>query len=456
MMVFFVVLPRTRHPLWNFLNPAAKGVVGLAETVQPGSFAQISTVKTLAFRAEGPELAPEDRYWRALVLNHPEQGRWVRKDPPHEGSGRVEGPAPVIFMIYPEPRTDRYLITLDRPTLVSGVRKEQTVDQMFVARSAIDHRFRFEVRASPGANLRVTGKVDRAFYLQPPEQISSRIRQIAADIRDQSEDVTVRINALADFFRNQELSYAQDDLPSGPDAIDSFLFAKKRGYCEFFASAYITLARLSGIPARLVGGYYGGDYNPMGGYYLVSEETAHVWVEILTADNRWQRVDPSQWAVNAATTLGTRDQGQLNALRQLADSLNYHWVQAILVFDLQQQISIFREAGARLRSLRSVRAPKDWREIAGGLLVGVVLVVAIFSLRRQSKEARLLEEYRARLKKRYGYEVMLPGSGLAEIGDQLDNEECRQFAKIYYGAVFRDRTLSKTEIARLKDLLKRI
>jgi hypothetical protein len=456
MMVFFVVLPRTRHPLWNFLNPAAKGVVGLAETVQPGSFAQISTVKTLAFRAEGPELAPEDRYWRALVLNHPEQGRWVRKDPPHEGSGRVEGPAPVIFMIYPEPRTDRYLITLDRPTLVSGVRKEQTVDQMFVARSAIDHRFRFEVRASPGANLRVTGKVDRAFYLQPPEQISSRIRQIAADIRDQSEDVTVRINALADFFRNQELSYAQDDLPSGPDAIDSFLFAKKRGYCEFFASAYITLARLSGIPARLVGGYYGGDYNPMGGYYLVSEETAHVWVEILTADNRWQRVDPSQWAVNAATTLGTRDQGQLNALRQLADSLNYHWVQAIVVFDLQQQISIFREAGARLHSLRSVRAPKDWREIAGGLLVGVVLVVAIFSLRRQSKEARLLEEYRARLKKRYGYEVMLPGSGLAEIGDQLDNEECRQFAKIYYGAVFRDRTLSKTEIARLKDLLKRI
>jgi hypothetical protein len=359
-------------------------------------------------------------------------------------------------MIYPEPRTDRYLITLDRPTLVSGVRKEQTVDQMFVARSAIDHRFRFEVRASPGANLRVTGKVDRAFYLQPPEQISSRIRQIAADIRDQSEDVTVRINALADFFRNQELSYAQDDLPSGPDAIDSFLFAKKRGYCEFFASAYIILARLSGIPARLVGGYYGGDYNPMGGYYLVSEETAHVWVEILTADNRWQRVDPSQWAVNAATTLGTRDQGQLNALRQLADSLNYHWVQAIVVFDLQQQISIFREAGARLRSLRSVRAPKDWREIAGGLLVGVVLVVAIFSLRRQSKEARLLEEYRARLKKRYGYEVMLPGSGLAEIGDQLYNEECRQFAKIYYGAVFRDRTLSKTEIARLKDLLKRI
>ncbi len=456
MMAFFVVLPRTSHPLWNFLNPAAKGKVGLAETVQPGSFAQISTVKALAFRAEGPELAPRDRYWRALVLNQSEQGRWVRKKPPVEGNGQVEGPATVIFMIYPEPRTDRYLMTLDRPILVSGVRKEQTVDQMFVARSAINRRFRFEVRASPGASLRVAGKVDREFYLKPPEHVSPRIRQLATEIRNQSEDLSVRINTLADFFRNQELSYALDDLPSGPDAIDSFLFEKKRGYCEFFASAYITLARLAGIPSRLVGGYYGGDYNPLGGYYLVTEEAAHLWVEILTADNRWQRIDPSQWAINAETTLGMRDQGQLNALRQLADSLNYHWVQAVVVFDLQQQISIFREAGTRLRNLRSVRAPEDWREITGAVLGGAILVVVVFSLRRKSKEARLLEEFRRRLKKRYGYEVMLPGSGLVEIGEQLDNEECRQFARIYYGAIFRDRVLTMQEFTELKGLLKKI
>ncbi len=119
MMVFFVVLPRTRHPLWNFLNPSAKGEVGLAETVQPGSFSQISAVKGLAFRAEGPELAPEDRYWRALVLNQYEAGSLGSQRASPRGRQRVEGPAPIIFTIYPEPRTDRYLMTLDRPTLVS-------------------------------------------------------------------------------------------------------------------------------------------------------------------------------------------------------------------------------------------------------------------------------------------------------------------------------------------------
>jgi hypothetical protein len=212
MTVFFVVLPRTRHPLWNFLNPSAKGVVGLAETVQPGSFAQISGTKALAFRAEGPELAPEDRYWRALVLNQPQEGRWVRSEPPGEGRPRIEGPAPIVFMVYPEPRTDRYLMTLDRPTMVTGVRYEQTVDQMHIARSALDHRFRFEVRASPGARLRVAGNVDRGFYLRAPAEISPRMRQVSAGIRDGSADVTVRISALAEFFRNQRLSYAEDDL----------------------------------------------------------------------------------------------------------------------------------------------------------------------------------------------------------------------------------------------------
>jgi hypothetical protein len=401
-------------------------------------------------------LAPEDRYWRALVLNQSKEGRWVRSEPPGERSPRIEGSAPVTFMIYPEPRTDRYLMTLDRPTLVTGVRHEQTVDQMYIARSALDHRFRFEVRASPGARLRVAGLGTQDFYLQLPAVVSPRMRQVSAGIRDKGSDVTVRINALAEFFRNQELSYAEDDLPTGPDPIDAFLFVKKRGYCEFFASAYITLARLAGIPARLVGGYYGGDYNPMGGYYLVTEDTAHVWVEVLAGDDSWQRIDPSQWAINAATTLGSRDRGQLSALRQLVDSLNYHWVQAVVVFDLEQQMTLFREAGDRLRNVRSLRAPDGWWKVAGGVLVCAVLVAGSLCLRRKSKEARLLEALRSRLGKRYGHDVLAPGSGLAEIAERLDNEECRQFARIYYGAVFRDRVLTMQEVALLKDLLRRI
>ncbi len=456
MLVFFVILPRTRHPLWNFLNPTSKGKVGLAETVQPGSFSQISANDALAFRAEGPELAPEDRYWRALVLNQQKEGRWVRSDPPKAGGSKIDGPAPLTFTIYPEPRSDRYLMTLDRPLLVDGIRNNQTVDQMFIARRAIDQHLRYEVRASPGALLKVSGDVDRDFYLRPPLVVSPRMRELANRILTQSDNVSVRIEVLADFFRNQELSYAQDDLPSGPNAIDSFLFDKKRGYCEFFASAYITLARLAGIPARLVGGYYGGDYNPMGGYYLVGEATAHVWVEVLAANNNWKRIDPSQWAINAETTLGMRDREQLNPFRQLVDSLNYYWVQAVVVFDLKQQISIFRDTRAKLRNLRSVQTPEHLWKMVVVLFLGMGLVVCAFALRRKPKEVRLLDELRKKLEQRYGEDVFLPSSGLAEIAEQVDSDVCREFARIYYGAIFRDRSLTAQEFSQLKNLLKEI
>jgi transglutaminase-like putative cysteine protease len=456
MMLFFVILPRTSRPLWNFLNPTAKATVGLSEEVQPGSFSGISTNRALAFRAEGPELPQEERYWRALVLNQSEGGRWIRQPPPREGPARAEGPAPVLFTIYPEPRRDRYLVTLDRPTLASGVRYSQSVDQMFVARSALDHRIRFEVQASPGARLKVLGQVDRNFYLKAPADASSRMRQVAAGIRDQGRDSTERIGALAEFFRRQQLTYAQDALPTGTGAIDAFLFDKKRGYCEFFASAYVTMARLAGIPARLVGGYYGGDYNPFGGYYLVSEDAAHIWAEVLTSDNRWQRVDPSQWAINASLALGRVEGGGLSILRQLADSLNYQWVQAVVVFDLARQISMLHEAGKSLRDLPRLRLLPNWWQFAAGVLVVLVLLTGVVILRRRSREARLLEQLKSRLGKRYGKGLIRPGAGLAELGERLGDEACREFARIYYGAVFRDRPLTVQEYQQLRRLLKEI
>lgn len=456
MMLFFVILPRTRHPLWNFLNPSAKGTVGLAETVEPGTFSQLSSIGELSFRAEGPELAPEDRYWRALVLNQSREGRWVRVEPPAEQQIRIEGGQPLRFNIYPEPRSDRYLMTLDRPTLLSGIYHNRSIDQMYLARSAIDHRFRYEISASPGGSLHVKADVDREFYLIPPQNISPGMRAVATRINTEHADSAARLAALAEFFRQQELSYAQDDLATGPDALDDFLFGKKRGYCEFFASAYVTLARLAGIPSRLVGGYFGGDYNPLGGYYLVTEDTAHVWAEVLGDDNRWRRIDPSQWAINAATTLGARDRLQLSTLRQLADSLNYHWVQAIVVFDLAQQITLFREARESLRGLHEARLPDDWWRLPTGLLACAALIAFGLAYRRTTPEARLLANFRKRIVRRYGEGLFRPGTGLAEIAERVDDDSCREFARIYYRAIYCDRALTAMERTALKQLLKRI
>ncbi|MDT8440206.1 MAG: transglutaminaseTgpA domain-containing protein [Desulfuromonadales bacterium] len=455
MVFFFLILPRTQHPLWNFLNPKEVARTGLAESVQPGSFARIAAVRNLAFRAEAPEMAPEDLYWRALVLNRPLGGQWVRLDPPEAAAGRLLGGRPVTVVIYPEPRNDTYLVTLDRPASLTGLRHQVASDQTYRSRRSIDQRLRYEVLARPGASQQVAVSFEPSFYLQVPP-VSARVEALAAQLIVAAPEPAARLEALAELFRGRQLVYAEDDLPAGDDVIGQFLFDKRRGYCEFFASAYVTLARLAGIPARLVGGYLGGEYNPLGGYYLVTEDRAHVWVEVLTAERQWQRVDPSLWAINAAATLGARAGVRPHRLQLLIDSLNYHWVQAVVVFDLARQIEFLREAG---RSVARLRKPQvDWRPL--GLVVGGVVLFGVAGLcwrrRLPRPEERLLRRLRQRVRRRYGETAFPTSSGLTELAERLQSPACREFARIYQAAVFCDRRLGRTEVERLKALLRQI
>lgn len=454
MLVFFVVLPRTRHPMWNFLNPAGKAVVGLSETVSPGSYAQISEVRQLAFRAEAPELGVGDLYWRAVVLNQPAGAQWVRRPPPESGSVRVRGDKPLNVTIYPEPRVDRYLVMLEQPAMVSGIRHYRASDHVYQTLVAIDQRYRYEIKAQLGAALVLSEMPDRGFYLTLPEQISPRVRDAAAGIAAQQGGAAAKLEALERFFLEQGLEYAMADLAGGADPIDDFLFGKKRGYCEFFASSYAVLARLAGIPTRLVGGYYGGNYNRLGGYYTVFEEMAHVWVEVLLDDNRWVRIDPSQWAANAGTAIRGRAAGP-GAWQNLVDAMDYYWVQAVVIFDFYRQIAVFRQARESLRGLRTGRIELD------PVLLGVPLsFFALFGLwrwlRRPDRQAQLLQEYRARVRRRHGKELAAESLGLTELAERLDDDRCREFARIYQGAIFRDRPLSRVETERLKQLIREL
>ena len=113
MVVFFFILPRTRHPMWNFLNPGSSAKSGLAESVEPGSYARISLNSDLAFRAEVEELAPEDLYWRAMVLNRPNGQSWIRVPPPREKARPVNSRRTVEAKIFADSSNDQYLLTLD-------------------------------------------------------------------------------------------------------------------------------------------------------------------------------------------------------------------------------------------------------------------------------------------------------------------------------------------------------
>ena len=77
------------------------------------------------------------------------------------------------------------------------------------------------------------------------------------------------------------------------NGMDDFLFETRKGFCEHYASSFVFLMRAAGIPARVVTGYQGGEFNALGGYTIVRQADAHAWAEVWLARRGWVRVDPT-------------------------------------------------------------------------------------------------------------------------------------------------------------------
>lgn len=131
-------------------------------------------------------------------------------------------------------------------------------------------------------------------YLQLPESVTDRTRELAHSITGDETTAYDKTTALRDYLRD---TYPYDFFPPAQapntDAVDQFLFVDRRGVCEQYVSALVVMLRELGIPARLVAGYGSGDYNAITGYYEVRANDAHAWAEVYFPDYGWIPFDPT-------------------------------------------------------------------------------------------------------------------------------------------------------------------
>jgi len=455
MLFFFAILPRTEHPLWNFLNPAAAASSGFSQTVSPGAFAGNAANPELVFRVESEELPPEELYWRGIVLNRLRENIWVREEPPAGEQERLRGGRPVRQTIYLEPRSDRFLFALDPPREVTGVRPRVSSDRVAKLAAATRKRVSYQATSLLGARLEPVGTVDTDFYLQLPERISERLRATAASLAAGSRDAAERVSRTEEFFRAQQLSYATNDLPGPAAPIDEFLFDKKRGYCEFFASSFAILLRLEGVPARLVGGFLGGTRSEFGDYYTLTGAAAHVWVEALV-DGRWQRIDPSRLAQNGQAMLTTAGHRPQSWSQSLLDVAEYYWTRTVITYDLGSQLGLARETGRKLRALRPGQLTAPDLLLPGGFLLFLAGGIWLGRRWRIPLERRLAQRFLRLAARRYHLKEIPATVGLESLARRLKDPRCTEFVEILSRALYRDRRLSPAERQRLRVLLKEL
>ncbi len=130
-------------------------------------------------------------------------------------------------------------------------------------------------------------------YLQLPENVPSRVRKLAEELtRDQPSEYD-KAKAIETYLRGFPYTL---DLPAPPrdrDLVDYFLFDLQRGYCDYYATAMVGLARAAGLPARLVIGYASGTYDAQSDSYTVTAADAHSWPEIYFPDIGWVEFEPT-------------------------------------------------------------------------------------------------------------------------------------------------------------------
>ena len=132
-----------------------------------------------------------------------------------------------------------------------------------------------------------------SYYLQLPEDLDPRLSGLVASW---TEGVTTPFDKAVAIERQlRDIPYSLDVPlpPENRELVSWFIFDLKRGYCDYYASAMIVLARLAGIPARLAIGYASGDYDERTGQYLVTELQAHSWPELYFPGIGWLPFEPT-------------------------------------------------------------------------------------------------------------------------------------------------------------------
>ncbi|WP_052263361.1 transglutaminase family protein [Geobacter pickeringii] len=455
-LLFFAILPRTQYPLLNFLNTPAERSTGFSESVEPGKVSQVTETRRVALRVECEKLPMHDLYWRGIVLDALAGSTWVRSEHrPAERAVAAQGKS-VRQVVYPEPARLGYLLALNVPTRIDGVRSVQASDFVFTFRGAPGGRVRYEALSILADAITVNGEIDRKFYRALPPRISARTMALSRRLASPAGSDLETLARIEEWYRSQRFTYATSGLPLTDDPVDTFLFTHRRGHCELFATSFAVILRLAGIPSRLVGGYYGGDYNDLGGYYLVTGDRAHVWVEAFVRGKGWLRVDPSSFASNFDTVGTTKSADTSRRIADLFDSLTYYWNQAVITYDFQKQFQLVSMANSRIRGV-------PFRPLLGSIarialpLSAIGILVWLVRIRGKiSQEERLVARLRRRIRKVYGNAGNGLSLGLYELAELTDDPAVSGFAALYGRAVYRDRRPTPDEYRELRRLIDEI
>jgi transglutaminase-like putative cysteine protease len=374
--MLFILFPRAAAPLWG-MGDTSTAKSGLSDEMRPGQIAQLILSKETAFRVEFEKRKPPASalYWRGPVLREFDGVTWsvgtamaarMRGDFIHFLPDEHEREA-IEYTVTVERQDTRWLPILELPVAYpSGPAVEQSVyltdAQQIGVRRAATGATQYRAQSFARGNYDAPEPAANSSELRTgPRQLSPRTRAFAVELATRFPDPANRVQALLRYFNQEKFFYTLNPPIYGGErgltAIDEFLFDSRRGFCEHYAGAAVFVLRASGIPARVVTGYQGGEYHPSG-YMIVRQSDAHAWVEVWI-DGQWRRVDPTAAVAPDRIEMGlqqalpetermlvnTRNWFSFSGLGNTWEQANFSYTKWVIGFDRDRQKQLLKDLG---------------------------------------------------------------------------------------------------------------
>lgn len=299
-MLLFFLFPRIQTPLWVLLS-SSSGTVGFQDEVTPGSLAKLTANDNLAFRVtfNKPKLRGVKNYWHGVTLSEYDGITWRKASIPNYyfiHLPLLNKKTKADYEILLEPHEKKWLFYLNNPVIANPkLVFSPNIGLMRSNQKTISQRVSYGLNSKPSAYKYLSPQIRRLNLMLPPKT-NPRLKNWALHIKKRYEgNPTKTAMAIIKTIQSQPFWYKLTPSPLKKDKfqLDKFWFETREGYCTHYASAAAFILRAAGIPARVITGYYGGEWNPVGQYLSVRQKNAHAWVEFWQEKLGWVRFDPT-------------------------------------------------------------------------------------------------------------------------------------------------------------------
>ncbi|HEU4389344.1 MAG TPA: DUF3488 and transglutaminase-like domain-containing protein [Blastocatellia bacterium] len=384
-------------PLFFFLPRTGSGVVrgysggealtGFSTTMSLGDVARIKESSQLVMRIKLDRRTDRWIRWKGIALDQFTGMGWaskqeggLRSDKGRQVSGEVVSDEEFVreFVVEPgqpavplrqdimlEPVGVDVLFSAHRLVRVSGPIASLRVNEAGVQarpsrRGRLEYTVLSDIAQPAELDLRSESATDypedvARRYLQLPAtrngllMVDRRVSDLAATITTSQPTPYLKVKAIETYLK---LNYGYTLTPgiSSDDPLASFLFDKRAGHCEYFATAMAVMLRTLKIPSRVVNGFQMGEYNDISGFYSVRQRDAHSWVEVYFAGSKqWVEFDPTP----AAGINDYSHGGLLASLKKFLEAAEVFWMDYVVTLSGEQQAAMISRLQRRIVDIKN-------------------------------------------------------------------------------------------------------